>query len=43
MARNLAVSDMNKSETFSRVLIDGLLAEHGWKITIPNVFSMSWR
>lgn len=27
---------MNKNEAFSRVLIDGLLADHGWNITDPN-------
>ena len=27
---------MNKNEAFARVLIDGLLADQGWKITNPN-------
>lgn len=27
---------MNKNEAFSRVLIDGLLADQGWVITDPN-------
>jgi type I restriction enzyme R subunit len=27
---------MNRNEAFSRVLIDGLLADQGWVITDPN-------
>ena len=27
---------MNKNEAFSRVIIDGLLADQGWNTTDPN-------
>jgi len=37
MARHLqSVGDMNKNEAFSRVIIDGLLADQGWNTADTN-------